>query len=128
MDKQCESSSRSSSSPYTVLSLTEMSHVSADQRMEEACAHEQAEDFARQEKILKLISTEPTRNTTRVVEMAMKNEVQNSVLPSLENIMKMEVKSALNDQSEGVFRIIFNRSVFPSPDLSGCSRSLMARS
>lgn len=60
--------------------------------------HEQAEDFARQEKILKLISTELTRNTTRVVEMAVKNEIQNSVLPSLENITKNEVKGALSDQ------------------------------
>ncbi|KAL4268655.1 Enhancer of mRNA-decapping protein 4 WD40 repeat region domain-containing protein [Pleurotus pulmonarius] len=68
------------------------------QRLEEARVNEQAEDFARQEKILKLISTELTRNTTRVVEMAVKNEVQNSVLPSLENITKTEVKSALNDQ------------------------------
>jgi len=70
----------------------------SDQRLEEARAHEQAEDFTRQEKILKLISTELTRNTTRVVEMAVKNEVQNSVLPSLENITKNEVKAALNDQ------------------------------
>lgn len=69
-----------------------------DQRLEDARAHEQAEDFARQEKILKLISTELTRNTTRVVEMAVKNEVQNSVLPSLESITKNEVKAALNDQ------------------------------
>ena len=49
----------------------------------------------RQEKILKLISTELTKNTTRVVEMAVKAEVQNSVLPSLENITKNEVKTAL---------------------------------
>lgn len=70
----------------------------ADQRFEEARAHEQAEDFTRQEKILKLISTELTRNTTRVVEMAVKSEVQNSVLPALENITKSEVKAALNDQ------------------------------
>ncbi|KAF9452878.1 hypothetical protein P691DRAFT_803161 [Macrolepiota fuliginosa MF-IS2] len=69
-----------------------------NQRLEEARAHEQAEDFSRQEKILKLISTELTRNTTRVVEMAVKNEVQNSVLPSLESITKNEVKAALNDQ------------------------------
>lgn len=66
--------------------------------MEDARAHEQAEDFARQEKILRLISTELTKNTTRVVEMAVKSEVQNSVLPSLENITKNEVKAALNDQ------------------------------
>lgn len=52
----------------------------------------------RQEKILKLISTELTRNTTRVVEMAVKAEVQNSVLPSLENITKQEVKAALSNQ------------------------------
>ncbi|KAK2467049.1 hypothetical protein APHAL10511_001307 [Amanita phalloides] len=68
------------------------------QRFEDARAHEQAEDFARQEKILKLISTELTRNTTRVVEMAVKNEVQSSVLPALETITKNEVKAALNDQ------------------------------
>ncbi len=72
--------------------------MTADQRLEEARANEQAEDFARQEKILKLISTELTRNTTRVVEMAVKSEVQNSVLPSLENITKHEVKAALSDQ------------------------------
>ena len=52
----------------------------------------------RQEKILKLISTELTKNTTRVVEMAVKAEVQSSVLPSLENITKNEVKAALNNQ------------------------------
>ncbi|PPQ78521.1 hypothetical protein CVT25_011793 [Psilocybe cyanescens] len=68
------------------------------QRFEETRLHEQAEDFARQEKILKLISTELTRNTTRVVEMAVKNEIQNSVLPSLETITRNEVKTALNDQ------------------------------
>lgn len=62
--------------------------------------HEQAEDFARQEKILKLISTELTRNTTRVVEMAVKSEVQTSVLPSLENITRNEVRAALHEQVE----------------------------
>ena len=72
--------------------------MSTDQRFEDARAHEQAEDFARQEKILKLISNELTRNTTRVVEMAVKNEVQNSVLPALEAITTTEVKAALNDQ------------------------------
>ena len=69
-----------------------------DQRLEDARANEQAADFVRQEKILKLISTELTKNTTRVVEMAVKAEVQNSVLPSLENITKNEVKFALNNQ------------------------------
>jgi len=68
------------------------------QRLEDARTHEQAEDFARQEKILKLISTELSKNTTRVVEMAVKNEVQNSVLPSLEHITKTEVKAALGNQ------------------------------
>ncbi|KAI5124340.1 hypothetical protein M0805_008947 [Coniferiporia weirii] len=68
------------------------------QRMEEARANEQAADFARQEKILKLISTELTKNTTRVVEAAVRGEVQNSVLPSLENITKNEVKAAINNQ------------------------------
>ena len=66
--------------------------------MEEVRQSEQAEDFHRQEKILKLISNELTRNTTRVVEMAVKSEVQNSVLPALENITKTEVKAALNNQ------------------------------
>ena len=47
---------------------------------------------------MKLISTELTKNTTRVVEMAVKAEVQNSVLPSLENITKTEVKAALSNQ------------------------------
>ncbi|KAI0928852.1 hypothetical protein AcW2_004723 [Taiwanofungus camphoratus] len=68
------------------------------QRLEEARANEQAADFVRQEKILKLISTELTKNTTRVVEMAVKAEVQSSVLPSLESITKTEVKAALNNQ------------------------------
>lgn len=73
------------------------------QRLEEARANEQAADFARQEKILKLISTELTKNTTRVVESAVKSEVQNSVLPSLEGITRTEVKSAINTQiSKGV--------------------------
>ncbi|PIL23859.1 hypothetical protein GSI_13610 [Ganoderma sinense ZZ0214-1] len=68
------------------------------QRLEEVRQSEQAADFVRQEKILKLISTELTRNTTRVVEMAVKTEVQNSVLPSLETITKQEVKMALSTQ------------------------------
>ena len=75
-----------------------ISNLRAEQRLEEARATEQAADFQRQEKILKLISTELTKNTTRVVEMAVKGEVQNSVLPSLENITKTEVKAALNNQ------------------------------
>lgn len=69
-----------------------------DSRMEETRASEQALDLVRQEKILKLISTELTKNTTRVVEMAVKAEVQNSVLPSLELITKNEVKSSLSNQ------------------------------
>ncbi|EJD05746.1 uncharacterized protein FOMMEDRAFT_153084 [Fomitiporia mediterranea MF3/22] len=73
------------------------------QRLEEARANEQAADFTRQEKILKLISTELTKNTTRVVETAVRGEVQNSVLPSLEDITRTEVKSAINTQlSKGV--------------------------
>jgi hypothetical protein len=68
------------------------------QRMEEARVAEQQADFVRQEKILKLISSELTKNTTRVVEMAVKSEVQNSVLPSLENITKTELKAAINGQ------------------------------
>lgn len=78
--------------------LLVLSKCSSDQRLEEVRANEQAADFARQEKILKLISNELTKNTTRVVEMAVRAEVQNSVLPSLENITKNEVKAALNGQ------------------------------
>jgi len=69
-----------------------------DQRLEDVRVSEQAADIARQEKLLKLISNELTKNTTRVVEMAVKAEVLNSVLPSLENITKTEVKAALNGQ------------------------------
>jgi hypothetical protein len=66
-------------------------------RLEEARVHDQNEDIARQEKLIKLISTELTKNTTRVVEMAVKNEVQLSVLPSLEAIVKNEIKNTLAD-------------------------------
>lgn len=75
-----------------------MSTRSEEARLEEARAAEQQADFARQEKILKLISKELTTNTTRVVEAAVKTVVQNSVLPSLEAITKNEVKAALNGQ------------------------------
>lgn len=68
-----------------------------NQRLEEARVYDQTEDIARQEKLLRLISTELTKNTTRVVEMAVKSEVQNSVLPSLETIVKTEIKSAMAD-------------------------------
>ncbi|KAL1730253.1 hypothetical protein EV714DRAFT_250474 [Schizophyllum commune] len=67
-------------------------------RLEESRAHDQAEEITRQEKILKLISQELSRNTTRVVEIAVKNEVQNSVLPALENMTRTEVKAALNER------------------------------
>lgn len=66
--------------------------------MEEVRHADQTADFERQEKILKLISTELTRNTTRVVESAVKNVIQNSVLPALENVTRSEVKVALNAQ------------------------------
>jgi hypothetical protein len=75
-----------------------LTRVLIDQRLEDARVSEQAADIARQEKLLKLISNELTKNTTRVVEMAVKAEVQNSVLPSLENITKAEVRTALNGQ------------------------------
>jgi CTP-dependent riboflavin kinase len=72
--------------------------ILVDQRLEDLRVSEQAADVARQEKLLKLISNELTKNTTRVVEMAVKAEVLNSVLPSLENITKNEVKAVLNGQ------------------------------
>jgi len=59
---------------------------------------DQTADFERQEKILKLISTELTKNTTRVVESAVKNVIQNSVLPALETVTRNEIKVALNTQ------------------------------
>ncbi|KAH9079187.1 hypothetical protein EDB83DRAFT_2341178 [Lactarius deliciosus] len=68
------------------------------QRLEDVRVSEQAADITRQEKLLKLISNELTKNTTRVVEMAVKAEVQNSVLPALENITKSEVKAVLVGQ------------------------------
>lgn len=77
--------------------------------------HEQAEEFARQEKILKLISSELTRNTTRVVEQAVKTEVQQSVLPSLESITRTEVKAVLSDQvSSGVVELVNRVIICPS--------------
>ena len=69
-----------------------------DSRLEEVRQADQTADFERQEKILKLISNELTKNTTRVVEQAVKSVVQNSVLPALENVTKNEVKAALNGQ------------------------------
>jgi hypothetical protein len=78
--------------------LLALTRASIDLRLEDARVNEQAADVARQEKLLKLVSSELTKNTTRVVEMAVKAEVQNSVLPSLENITKAEVRSGLNGQ------------------------------
>ncbi|KAH6918752.1 hypothetical protein BKA70DRAFT_1248170 [Coprinopsis sp. MPI-PUGE-AT-0042] len=96
-----------------------------NQRLEEARHHAAADDFTRQETILKLISSELTRNTTRVVEMAVKSEVQASVLPSLESIMKHEVRSALNEQVGRNLAEIINQSlpleiekIFSRPDIS----------
>jgi hypothetical protein len=45
-----------------------------DEQLKAARAHKQAEDTTRQEKILKLISTELASNATCVVEMAVKEE------------------------------------------------------
>lgn len=84
-----------------------------DQRLEEARMNEQAEEYARQEKILKLISSELTRNTTRVVEQAVKTEVQQSVLPSLESITRAEVKAVLNDQIGSGISELVNRVIVP---------------
>jgi hypothetical protein len=80
--------------------------------LEEARAQEQAEDFARQEKLLKLVSDELSRNTTRVVSNAVKTEIISSVLPALENITKQEVKAALNDQVTRVFADVLGQVWF----------------
>jgi hypothetical protein len=84
--------------PSSLKAFGALMRIPIDQRLEDARVSEQAADIARQEKLLKLISNELTKNTTRVVEMAVKAEVQNSVLPSLENITKTEVRTALNGQ------------------------------
>ncbi|KAG1723886.1 hypothetical protein EDB19DRAFT_1897994 [Suillus lakei] len=103
------------------------------QRMEEARVQEQAEDFNRQEKILKLISTELTRNTTRVVEMAVKAEVQNSVLPALEHITRTEVRAALNEHvGRGLTEFIQNslpteiEKLLLRPDISNHFASILS--
>jgi hypothetical protein len=54
--------------------------------------------MARQEQIIKLISTELTRNTTRVVELAVKAEIQSSVLPAIEAVARSEIKSVASSQ------------------------------
>ena len=54
--------------------------------------------MARQEQIIKLISTELTRNTTRVVEMAVKAEIQSSVLPAIEAVARSEIKAVATGQ------------------------------
>lgn len=54
------------------------------------------QDFARQEKLLQVISTELTKNTTRVVDSAVKTVITQSVLPVLEQITKKEIASALD--------------------------------
>ncbi|KAG8993259.1 hypothetical protein FRB90_000740 [Tulasnella sp. 427] len=67
-------------------------------RLEDIRLADQTADFERQEKVLKLISTELTKNTTRVVESAVKGVIQNSVLPALETVTRSEIKAALNAQ------------------------------
>jgi hypothetical protein len=69
-----------------------------EQRLEEARAIDRAAEMARQEQIIKLISTELTRNTTRVVELAVKAEVQSSVLPAIEAVARTEIKLAATSQ------------------------------
>jgi hypothetical protein len=54
--------------------------------------------MARQEQIIKLISTKLTRNTTGVVEMTVQSEFQSSVLPAIEAVTRSEIKSATTGQ------------------------------
>ena len=72
--------------------------VPLDTRIEDGRQASQQADLTRQDMLLRLISNELTKNTTRVVELAIKNVVQTTVLPSLETITKDEVKAALNSQ------------------------------
>lgn len=81
--------------PYTA---TKPITILTEKNLEDVRHADQTADFERQEKILKLISNELTKNTTRVVESAVKNVIQNSVLPALETVTRAEVKSALNVQ------------------------------
>lgn len=97
MDKQ-----RGYNLPCVASSVTVMmsadNNAPTDQRLEEIRVSEKQADFDRQEKILKLISSELTTNTTRVVETAVRSEVLNSVLPTLREITRTEVRAALNEQ------------------------------
>ena len=55
-------------------------------------------DLERQEHLLHLVSNELTKNTTRLVEQAIRHEIANSVLPTLENVAKSEIKKAADGQ------------------------------
>ncbi|KAG2152119.1 hypothetical protein BD769DRAFT_1658548 [Suillus cothurnatus] len=81
-----------------------------DQRMEKACIQEQAE----------------------VVEMAIKAKVQNSVLPVLEHITRMEIRAALNKHVErGLTEFIQNsllneiEKLLLCPDISNHFTSIL---
>jgi hypothetical protein len=95
MAKELDKQRMSMDLSYVAYTLT---MIYTDHRLEEIRQAEQRNEFDRQQTILKLISTELTKNTTRVVESAVKNEVQQSVLPALERITKDEVKLAMNGQ------------------------------
>ncbi|EJT98340.1 hypothetical protein DACRYDRAFT_24399 [Dacryopinax primogenitus] len=59
---------------------------------------DQEDEYKRQETMLKMISVELTKNTSRVVENAVKQEVQTTVLPALEAIAKSEIRNSVNGQ------------------------------
>ncbi|KZT56715.1 hypothetical protein CALCODRAFT_517943 [Calocera cornea HHB12733] len=65
---------------------------------EERRAEDQKSEYLRQEVMLKLISAELTKNTARMVEAAVKQEVQSTVLPALEAIAKSEIRNSVNGQ------------------------------
>ena len=51
-----------------------------------------------QDRLTKTLASELTKSTTRVMETTIKSEMQRTVLPTLENLTRNEVKAALGSQ------------------------------
>lgn len=86
---------------------------SPDARLDNQRAQDKHDDFLRQESMLKMISTELTTNTTKVVEAAVKTVVRQQVLPVLEDVTRTEVKAAIEDQiGRGLLEVVSQVSIF----------------
>jgi hypothetical protein len=57
------------------------------QKIEEERIAHQAAETSRQETILKMVSQSLTTNTSKLLESTIRNEVQNSVLPTLSKMV-----------------------------------------